>query len=322
MSTDQNTFIQAFVPGKGMANPHLQTVLSSVAKKIIQPRQHTVFNATAVREIVQINGVRLAVDMNLQPERPLVMIIPGWLGSANSTYVLSSANALAEAGFSTVRINLRDHGGTAHLNQSLFNSALIDEVVALINALDAEHGNGRSGLLGYSLGGNFALRVARANPALSTLAICPAIEPAATMDKIDRSAIYQRYFVRKWRRVWQEKQAAFPHSFKFADAFTLNTVSALTDYFVRYHSEFSSTAAYFQAYDLSSSTLHGVHAHILAAADDPIIPATQYTNLPPSLNLHITEHGGHAGYLDSWSLNSWADQYAINHFNSALNPDG
>jgi len=318
MSTDQNTFIADFLPGTGMANPHLQTVLSSVAKKIIQPKQHAAFNATAVREIVEINGVRLAVDMNLQPERPLVMIIPGWLGSANSTYVLSSANALAEAGFSTVRINLRDHGGTAHLNKNLFNSALIDEVVALVEALAAEHGNGRCGLLGYSLGGNFALRVARANPDLATLAICPAIEPAATMYRIDRSAIYQRYFVRKWRRVWQEKQVAFPNSFKFANAFTLNTVSALTDYFVRYHSEFSSTAAYFHAYDLSSTTLHGVHAHILAAADDPIIPVAQYANLPSSLSLHITEQGGHAGYLDSWSLNSWADHYVINHFNSTL----
>lgn len=307
-----------FVPATGMANPHLQTVLSSVVKKIIQPKQHAAFNAATVTEIVEIDGVRLAVNLNLQVGRPLIMIIPGWLGSANSTYVLSSANALAEAEFSIARINLRDHGGTAHLNKSLFNSALIDEVIALVGALAAEHGNGRSGLLGYSLGGNFALRIARANPALSTLAICPAIEPAETMYRIDRNALYQRYFVRKWRQVWHEKQAAFPQSFKFADAFTLNTVSALTDYFVRYHSEFSSTAAYFQAYDLSASTLHGVQAHILAAADDPIIPAAHYTNLPSSLSVHITEHGGHAGYLNSWSLSSWADQYAINHFNSTL----
>ncbi len=303
-----------FLPPVGMTNPHVQTVLSSVGRKLWKSRDHASLHESGQRRIYDIDGVKLAVDLNIKPGQPLVILIPGWLGSTQSSYVLSSSSALSASGFSVARINLRDHGDTAHLNPGLFNSALIDEVVALVNQLRDEYGNAGSGLVGYSLGGNFALRIARALPGLTTLAVCPAIEPANTMYRIDRNVIYQRYFVRKWRKVWLEKQTAFPDRYDFRNALTLNTVSALTDYFVKYHSDFDSTAAYFDAYDLSKSALEGVNAHILAAIDDPIIPAQQYQNLPSSLTLHLTDRGGHGAYLDSWGLTSWADHYAVRFF--------
>lgn len=314
MTSDPN----AFQPGMGLRNPHVQTVLSSMGRKLIPSKPQQVFHAAAQREIVDVNGVKLAVDLNLQDGAPLIMLIPGWLGSSQSSYARSCATVLAENGFSTARINLRDHGDTAHLNQGMFNSAMIQEVVDLITLLRTRYGTAGSGLMGYSLGGNFALRVAKALPDIPTLAICPAIEPGSTMYRIDGSSVYQRYFINKWRTVWRDKQKAFPNEYNFTDALSLNTVSALTDYFVRYHSDFASTVEYFRAYDLSAQALQGVHAHILAAADDPIIPAAQYANLPADIVVHLTRHGGHGAYLDSWRLSSWADTYAVNHFKSAL----
>jgi len=313
-----STARQPFQPPRGMANPHVQTVLSSMGRKLWPAQQHVAFHASARREIVEVDGVKLALDLNLQPGRPLIMIIPGWLGHSQSSYALSSGHALYDAGFSIARFNLRDHGDTAHLNEGMFNSALIDEVVALALDTSARYGCGPSGLLGFSLGGNFALRVARAIPELATLAVCPAIAPADTMYSIDRNPIYQRYFVRKWRKVWLEKQRAFPGLYEFGESLQLTTVSALTDYFVRYHSDFGSTDEYFAAYDLSRDALAGVKAHVLAAADDPIIPHTQYLSLPDSLNLHITPKGGHHAYLQTWKLASWFDQYATHHFQQTL----
>lgn len=308
----------AFQPGRGLHNPHVQTVLSSMGRKLLPSKVQQRFHAAAERAVIDLNGVKLAVDLNLTPGAPLIMLIPGWLGSSQSSYARSCATVLADNGFSTARINLRDHGNTAHLNQGLFNSAMIEEVVALVSHLREQYGTQGSGLMGYSLGGNFALRVARALPALPTLAIAPAMEPASTMYRIDSSAMYQRYFINKWRSVWREKDQAFPGVYSFKDALSLNTVSALTDYFVRYHSGFGSTEEYFQAYDLSNNVLEGVNAHILAAADDPIIPAMQYRKLPSSITLHLTNHGGHGAYLDSWRLSSWADSYASQYFTDAL----
>ncbi|XOV83042.1 MAG: YheT family hydrolase [bacterium] len=314
MSTDPH----AFQPGTGLHNPHLQTVLSSMGRKLVPSKTQQQFHAMAERKIISLNGVHLAVDLNLTPGAPLILLIPGWLGSSQSAYARSCATVLANNGFSTARINLRDHGNTAHLNQGLFNSAMIDEVIALVAQLRESYGTKGCGLMGYSLGGNFALRVARALADLPTLAIAPAMAPASTMYQIDASAMYQRYFINKWRSVWREKDKAFPGVYNFRDALKLNTVSALTDYFVRYHTDFASTDEYFKSYDLSCDALHGVNAHILAAADDPIIPAEQYAQLPPGIVLHLTDRGGHGAYLDSWRLSSWADNYAVQHFKQAL----
>jgi len=311
MTADSGTF----TPPRGMANPHVQTILSSMGRKFWRAKDQEAFQAATSRQIITVDDVQLAVDLNTKVDRPLVIIIPGWLGSSTSSYALSCAQQLGMAGYSTARINLRDHGDTAHLNQGMFNSALISEVTALVALLSTEFGQNGTALMGYSLGGNFALRVARAQPNLPTLAICPAIEPATTMHRIDRSPIYQRYFVNKWRRVWREKQAAFPNDYEFGDALNLTTVSTLTDYFVRHHSEFDSTEKYFDAYDLSKNALQGVTAHILAAHDDPIIPSEHYANLPKSLSITLTDQGGHGAYLDSWQLTSWADNYAVRFFN-------
>jgi len=303
-----------FMPPAGLSNPHVQTILYSIGRKL-RP-QKSDLHTTTRRQIFTVNGVQLAVDLNITAGQPLIILIPGWLGDSQSTYIISAATALDEKNFSTARINLRDHGKTTHLNAGLFNSAQHDEVIALVDQLSVEYGGAGSGLIGFSLGGNFALRVARARPELKTLAICPAISPASTMQKIDRSPIYQHYFVRKWRSVWTDKQSAFPQRYNFAEALKLTTVSALTDYFVRYHSDFDSTSAYFAAYDLSQSALAGVTAHILAAADDPIIPASHYQDLPDSLAVTLTQQGGHGAYLDSWRLTSWADSYATNFFST------
>ena len=299
-----------------MSNPHLQTVLSSVGRKLWPSSVHQSFHAASKRELLSVRDVTLTVDLNLNESGPLIIIIPGWLGHSQSTYVLASGHALYAAGYSVARLNLRDHGDTAHMNRGLFNSALIEEVIASVDQLNIQFGDGRTGLVGFSLGGNFALRLARALPDLTTLAVCPAINPADTMYNIDRNPIYQRYFIKKWRQVWLAKKRAFPDHFDFGESLSLTTVSALTDYFVKYHSNFETTDAYFAAYDLSGSALAGVSAQILASADDPIIPISQYQNLPSNVHLDVTQVGGHHAYLDSWRLTSWVDQYLLNYFST------
>lgn len=307
-----------FKPAIGLSNPHLQTVLSGAGRKLFSSKPVKEFLGSAQQHTLEIDNVHLCFELNIQPNRPLVVLIPGWLGSSQSTYVISCAHALWKAGYSVARITLRDHGSTAHLNQSLFHSAIIDEVIELVDILAEDHGELGVGLAGFSLGGNFALRLAKARPKLEVLAVCPAIQPADTMYRIDRSAIYQGYFVRKWRNLWRQKQQAFPQHYDFSEAMKLTTVSAITDYFVARYLPFPSTHAYFSAYDLSGDSLQGVDAHILAAKDDPIIPPQQYQGLPSTITVDLTQHGGHSAFLKNWWLESWLDDYIVSHFQPLL----
>src|SRR5690606_25507347 len=120
----------------------------------------------------------------------LVVLIHGWEGCHESTYLYSMACALFAAGYNVFRLNLRDHGGTHHLNREVFHSARIAEVVGAIRAVQALDGARPLFVVGFSLGGNFALRVGMHGPAAGvtprlTVGICPSINPRATIAAID-----------------------------------------------------------------------------------------------------------------------------------------
>src|SRR6201996_1590977 len=89
--------------------------------------------------------------------RPAV-ILHGWEGSAQSLYILSLAQQLFDRGFEVLRLNMRDHGETHHLNRDLFHSCRLSDVVGALRAIQGVYPGQELRLAGFSLGGNFLLR--------------------------------------------------------------------------------------------------------------------------------------------------------------------
>ncbi|MBP1666476.1 MAG: alpha/beta hydrolase fold protein, partial [Bacteroidetes bacterium] len=84
------------------------------------------------------NGARLLGYHSCQLSqnvRGLVTLIHGWEGSADSTYVLSTAKYLYDKGYDIFRLNLRDHGNSHHLNEGLFHGALIEETFQAVRTI-------------------------------------------------------------------------------------------------------------------------------------------------------------------------------------------
>jgi predicted alpha/beta-fold hydrolase len=144
----------------------VQTIVSSVGRKLFKPSWLDSFLAQSEHRDIHVMGQHLTAQYSRasQADAPVVIIIHGWLGSADSSYVLSSAQALHGQGFQVVRLTLRDHGNTAHLNEGLFHSAMTDEVVAAAQFIMEDFPDSRAGLMGFSMGGNFALRLAKHLP--------------------------------------------------------------------------------------------------------------------------------------------------------------
>jgi predicted alpha/beta-fold hydrolase len=321
--------IPTIVPSKTAFHPpllwghrHLQSVLGSVPlrRRFVRRRARALLEASERHVIDCGEGVRLETHVSNHPDRGTrtVLAIHGWHGSADSSYVIESCGALFDAGFDVVRINLRDHGGTSHLNREMFHSCRLDEVV---NAAEAVRSRSRDPLLllGFSLGANFVLRIARTRPDLAShvLAVCPVLEPAATMQALDNGWFgYRIYFMRKWRRALVEKAAAFPELYHFDEAMRLTTITELTDLFVAEHTNFPSTRAYLDGYAITGDYLADlrVPSRILLARDDPVIPVEGSLGLaaPPSLELEVSEHGGHCGFIRDLRLRSWLATYALN----------
>ncbi len=136
------------------------------------------------------------------------------------------SQTMFELGFEVVRLNLRDHGATHHLNRDLFHSCRLPEVVgagARARGPFPEHADRARRLFA---GRNFMLRVAadpeaRHLPLQHIIAVSPVLDPAVTMTTLERgSSIYHHYFVRKWTRSLAKKQLAWPDHYDFDELLT------------------------------------------------------------------------------------------------------
>ena len=314
-----------FAPPRWLRNPHVQSVLSSspLRRALQRNRAHNLLQDTRELILECGEGVRLQGFHSLQKVQPrargLVILLHGWEGSAGSNYILSSGTRLLEEGFDVFRLNFRDHGATHHLNRELFHSCRIDEVVGAVRALAGLFPQQRLAVAGFSLGGNFALRVAARAPEAglhltAALAVCPVIDPAQGLNGIERAPwFYQMYFLRKWRSSLLRKQQLFPEVALFTRAELAGNLRQLTASLVERHTRFGSLDAYLDGYSVAGDTLAAlrVPTDILTAADDPVIPLAGFhkLQLPAIAHLDIVDSGGHCGFIDDLSLHSWSEDY-------------
>jgi predicted alpha/beta-fold hydrolase len=307
-----------FNPPLGIGGPNAQTILGSTVRKYFAVRRAAELKSVEQPRTLQAeDGAKLVAWISEQPKpAPLVIVIHGWLGTHNSGYNLSLSQRLWQDGFSVARLNLRDHGGTAHLNEGMFHNGLIDEVVDVVGQLQKQYGG--SAVVGFSLGGNFALRLAK-HLSIPALGICPLMDPATSVALIDRSAnVYKGYFMRKWNKAMVEKSTAFPAIYDFKDAAQFKTVHSMTEHFVDRYTQYETLQSYYDCYTLTGNYLDGLNVAILAAADDPVVPGDGFVGLPDSVKLTLMPRGGHCAFVDSFRMTSFADDFASNHLHSAL----
>ena len=318
--------LASFAPPRWLSNPHVQSILpTSLLRKPLLTRRARQLLAASVDHVLDCGaGVRLLGHYSSQqalgraPAKELAILLHGWEGSAESLYVLSLGSHLFERGCDVFRLNFRDHGPSHHLNEDIFHSCRLDEVVGAVQRIQAMFPTQRISVVGFSLGGNFALRVAaaatRANLQLEqAFAVCPVLRPHSTMDILENgSLVYRSYFMGKWKRSLRLKQALFPQRFDFSPILSQRSIKAMTEILVARFSEFADLDSYLNGYSIVDTALTNlqVPSHILFALDDPIIPAKDLKDLArsPSLRIHEIAHGGHCGFMDRIGSESWADR--------------
>ncbi|MBN8886877.1 MAG: alpha/beta fold hydrolase [Rudaea sp.] len=325
-----------FRPHRWLRNPHVQSVLASsgVRRYFFRHRGALVENGASEHLLDCGDGVRLqgfhTRQTALPQPRALAILLHGWEGSVQSTYVLNTSARLLAEGCDVFRLNFRDHGDTHHLNRELFHSCRIDEVVGAVKAIAAKFPERPLIVGGYSLGGNFALRVGlRARKVGVDLdwvfAVCPPVSPTAAMHAIEAApAIYEYYFLKKWRSSLQRKRSLFPQVDWFTREELRSSMRELTRSMVVRHTDFGTLENYLDGYALTGAALAAldVPATILTAEDDPIIPVADFRalTLAAQTELVIVPHGGHCGFIRDASLHSWAEDFLAEKLAARLGP--
>lgn len=321
-----------FRPPFGLRNGHTQSILASMRIRAVWLRRRAEALVACQRyvELDAGDGVTLTGFYSAPREDgPLAILIHGWEGSATSQYMLSTSAALFRRGYRVFRFQLRDHGDSHHLNSGMFHSCRIDEAVGGVADIVRRFGQGKSQrdepvvLGGYSLGGNFSLRIGVRAPEAgiklaAIAAICPVANPAHTLRAMENTLPqYEYYFMRKWRRSLTRKLALFPDRYDDPSILDIKSMRELTALLVAQYG-YLEMDEYFDGYRITGDRLAtlDIPTHVLAAADDPIIPIADFDDLaqPPALTLTRTQYGGHCGYIDSLTGPTFADHSICDWF--------
>jgi len=293
-------------------NSHLQTVIAH-----FWPRPDVSAEFPIERRLIRTEP---DVQVLLLSQRPRgeakgeILMVHGLEGSADAIYMRSLSAAALRAGFAAHRLNLRTCGGTESLCRTLYHAGLTSDLLAVLREVRRE-GRDPVALVGFSLGGNVALKLAgelgdaapeliRGVAAVSTpldLAAC-----ARRMEELD-NRLYEIRFVRRMR-----ERLIATGRYDARDFHGLGTVQLLDDRITAPSFGFGNAANY---YSTQSSIGYlariRVPALLIQARDDTFIPFSIYESevlrANPRIQLIATEYGGHLGFLGRTPHRFWLD---------------
>ncbi len=311
--------LNSFEPPLYLRSAHLQTIFNSQGPRRWRAHRLQRELATETLTLEAADGTRLLADFDrASGERgALAILLHGWEGCSRSAYMVTTAARLLAAGYDVLRVNLRDHGDSHHLNRELFNSTRSPEVASALERWVATRDYAKIFIAGFSLGASFALRVAadrgREIGLAAAVGICPPVDPANAMRALNEGFfVYERYFFKRWRDSLRRKLEHFP-DYDYADALAAaRSLDDLNEYFIPRYTDYATVDEYFAAYALVGDRLAGLAlpAYLIAARDDPILPAADLDRIDAIDNLSIEthRHGGHCGFLENLPARSWVEQ--------------
>lgn len=316
---------RSFLPVFGLRNTHTQSFINSSGyrRRIVGKRSSALLNAEQDWLVDGGDGIQLLGHYSPQAgdSKGLVIMFHGWEGSSSSNYIVGAGGMLYDQGFDVFRLNFRDHGDSHHMNTGIFHSCLLGEVIHALKDIQQRTGAKNWALSGYSLGGNFALRVALEAPAAGlslrqVVAICPVVSPDNVLKSMEGSFMgYENYYIRKWAKSLRLKESLFPDAYEYEEWHELGSLRERTGYMATHYYEFETLEDYFDGYSIAGDRLATltIPATILTSEDDMVVPVSDFRDLPENENIEllVTRYGGHCAFLKNWKMESWADDVIV-----------
>lgn len=305
-----------------LRSPHMQTIVA-----MMWPQRGEWFSST--HHLIELaDGDKLAVVVSTptdwRPGRRTVVLVHGLCGCHGSPYMVRLAGKLFVRGLRAVRVNHRGCGSGVGLARRPYHSGRSDDVRAVVQWLAREEPRSPITLAGFSLGGNLVLKLAGEDgdaptPGLDSVIAVSApidLDACATLIGQPRNRMYDSYFVRRLVADANERQRFFPDLPPLGFPQRL-TVRIFDDLYTAPRSGFRDANDYYARCSAAPIVSHvGVPTLVMTARDDPFIAVAPFEALPPRPNveLHITEHGGHLGFLGftgrAWSFR-WMDDVLL-----------
>jgi len=321
-----------FVPRRGLSHGHVMTIYAWARQRAfpaLPPQDARLIRVT--------DDTQVLAHCYWQPDRasrPTVLVLHGLEGSSGVHYMLGVADKAWRRGWNAVLLNQRNCGGTEHLTPGLYHSGLTHDPREVIRSLAATDSLRDFGVVGYSLGGNLAVKLAGelgadgALPVRAVVAVCPTIDLDRCVRAIERrtNIPYQFNFVRNLRARMRRKVQAWPGAFDLSGLDNIWTIRRFDDVYTAPYHGFGDAANYYhQASAMRVVDRIAVPALILAADDDPFVPSAQVSEAAVRDNRHVevrvSRSGGHCGFVGAARNGGdgyWAEETAVDFLAAAM----
>lgn len=313
---------ERFTPARPWVTGNLQTV----ADRVRPPHHELSAAGTEQRRIIPLEdgtGDALAVRVHrpllaARRDRPLVLVVHGMGGTIDSTYVRATALGLLRAGYCVARVDLRGAGESIEHTTTLYHGGRTADLRAVLRGLADEPGIDGLALVGFSLGGNVALKLLgepyEGLPIRAGASVCAPLDLAAGVEQIRHRVfgLYERFFVHRLREDTLASGLTLTPAEESALA-QVRTIVEFDDLITAKHNGWRDAAEYY-AVNSSAQFLSRIQvpALVVHALDDPMIPVSSYAAIDwdhlertTPVRRAITAHGGHVGFHEQGAELPW-----------------
>ncbi len=250
--------------------------------------------------------------------RGQIVLLHGLEGSSNGGYIVSFTQAALKAGFGVHRLNMRSCGGTEHLSNTLYHSGLTSDTLQVLRSIQARN-LGPLFLVGFSLGGNIALKLAgelrRTNLLTAVCAVSTPLDLACAVRAIGKpgNVIYARRFLSRLKERVRRKNLSQPELYPVDGLEKIRSIWAFDDRYTAPLFGFGTAANYYATQSAARFLEYiEIPTLVVTAQDDPLVPFEMYRRKVfqdnPALTLVAPKHGGHLGFLSRTRPRFWLDE--------------
>ncbi len=301
-------------------NAHLNTIYASLIRWI--PRVK--FN----RERIENNeGDFLDLDWKKVGSKKLILILAGLEGKSTSLYSRAAIRYSNKQGWDAVCMNYRGCSGEPNRLLNGYHMGATADVKFTVNHILSTYDYEEVVLLGYSLGGNLALKYIGEEGTSIPSQIKGSVSFSVPMDikkSNERLNKWYNWHYIKWFMLTlnykaNQKKRQFPKELQHYKGFFMSGNFVYFDtHFTAPANGFSTVEEY---WELSSCKPHlkniKTPSLIIASNDDTFISDNCYPKSEAFLNEHlfleITKHGGHCGFVRNFfEKHWWMEERAFN----------
>lgn len=316
---------KAFKPPFLYRNAHFATVACNRLRRLPKvPYKRTTIHTS--------DGDFFDADISSVGGSYAVVVLHGLEGSSHSGFVKSMVAIANAEGFDAIAMNQRSCSGRPNKLFSSYHSGKTDDLLALFRHFDATYKG--FFLIGFSLGGNIALKFAGEDAGLTEklLAVAGVSVPcdlSASSMQLEKpqNFVYKKLFLDSLvAKVVGKLDLFAEHQSLLRELKKIRTIRDFDDLYTAPFHGFASAEDYYQK-NSSKRFVHKIKvpALLINAQNDPFLAPSchpvEECGKNPKMTLHLPFFGGHIGFASDVFMQRpfWHEQIFISFIHSIVN---